>query len=188
MEPTNLFIPVILATNRAGRQSEYVASVIADALEQSQDITTKLIDVRDIVLPQDNYGQSIKQDYPEFVNDMISADGVVFVMPEYNHSIPGHFKGVIDMLGEELNRKAAGIVGVSSGPWGGVRGIEALIPVLKYFGMYIASRDLQFPLVGSAFDDKGEFLKADEYEKRIEHFLEDVLWNARALKAARENE
>jgi len=55
---------------------------------------------------------------------MVEADGIVFVTPEYNRSIPGVLKNAIDFLYAEWNNKAMGVV--SYGVVGGARAAEHL--------------------------------------------------------------
>jgi NAD(P)H-dependent FMN reductase len=55
-------------------------------------------------------------------------DGFVFVIPEYNHSVPAALKNSVDYLFAEWNDKAAGFV--SHGVNGGVRAVEHLRLVL----------------------------------------------------------
>ena len=54
-----------------------------------------------------------------------AADGVIFVTPEYNHSIPGGLKNAIDWISRLPNQPFAGkpvaIQSASPGPFGGVR-------------------------------------------------------------------
>ena len=42
------------------------------------------------------------------------------VAPEYNHAMPGLLKHVLDSCLKEYIHKAAGIVAVSAGPFGGL--------------------------------------------------------------------
>src|SRR3990167_5251674 len=50
------------------------------------------------------------------------ADAFLFVMPEYNRSIPGVLKNALDWVYPEWNKKVAGFVGYGS--VGGARAIE----------------------------------------------------------------
>lgn len=53
-----------------------------------------------------------------------SLDAFVFIVAEYNHSITGALKNALDLLRDEWNNKAAGIV--SYGSTGGARAAEHL--------------------------------------------------------------
>jgi chromate reductase len=49
-----------------------------------------------------------------------AADAVIFSTPEYNQSLPGSAKNLIDWLSrfESLDGKPVAIVGATTGPWG----------------------------------------------------------------------
>jgi NAD(P)H-dependent FMN reductase len=49
----------------------------------------------------------------EMRQKMTTADALLIVTPEYNHSFPGLLKHVLDSCLKEYIHKAAGIVGVS---------------------------------------------------------------------------
>jgi len=183
---SKLFIPIILGTNRKGRQSEYVARLLFQEMQKHDEIETKLFDAKDFVFPADDYGQAIKDHFPEYRDAIIRADGLVIVSPEYNHGYPGILKAVLDTLLREYVHKAVGFVGVSAGPWGGTRVIEALVPMVRELGLVVTFTDLNFPKVRNMFDDEGN-LKDDVYYERIKGFLAELVWMSKALRWGRKN-
>jgi NAD(P)H-dependent FMN reductase len=182
----NLFIPVILGTNREGRNSQNVAKLLVQEMENREDIKTQLFDVRDFAFPQDNYGQSIKDKFPEWQDAIIKADGLVIVTPEYNHGYPGVLKTLLDTLYDEYARKPVGLASVSMGLLGGARAIEGLLPVVRELGLVPAHIDLRFPRVQELFDEQGN-LKDKTYKEQISRFLDELEWMAQALRWGREN-
>ena len=89
--------------------------------------------------------QSSAHRFPEWRDAIIRADGLVIVTPEYNHGYPGSLKSVLDLLLKEYIHKAVALVGVSSGPWGGTRVIEACVPMVRELGLAVTFSDLNFP-------------------------------------------
>ena len=83
---------------------------------------------------------------------------LVIVTPEYNHSFPGLLKHVLDSCLKEYIHKPAGIVGVSAGPFGGVRVIQDFLPVLRELGLVNIFWDVNFGNVGKVFDESGNLL------------------------------
>lgn len=154
--------------------------------EARPDIETRLFDVRDFDLPADHYGREMKDDFPEWRDAVTASDGLIIVTPEYNHGYPGSLKSVLDLLTFEYKHKAAGIVAVSAGGWGGTRVIEALVPVLRVLGLTVTSADLHFPSVKSQFDEEGEPFDT-AHSERAEKFFDELVWMARALKWGRGN-
>ena len=181
-----LFIPLLLGTNRKGRNSENAAQWIFKKMDDRDDIETRLFDVRDFALPDDDYGQAVKDSFPEYKDAIIRADGLVIVTPEYNHSYPGILKSVLDLLLKEYAHKAVGLVGVSVGPWGGTRAVEALVLVMHELGLIVSKKDLLFPMVRDLFTEDGG-IKDDTYNERAQIFLDELVWLARTLKHGREN-
>jgi NAD(P)H-dependent FMN reductase len=186
MKNEKVFLPILLGTNRRARQSENVANWISSKMEGRDEIETKLFDVSDFDLPRDHYGTEIGERFPEWREAIIKADGLVLVTPEYNHGYPGIMKSVLDTLLKEYIHKAVAIVGVSAGPWGGTRVIEASVPMVRELGLAVTFSDLNFPQVQQKFDKEGNLLD-DAYNHRVEGFLDELVWMSRTLKWGREN-
>ena len=181
-----LFLPVLLGTNRKQRNSVHPARWLVGEMAKRPEIETQLFDVGDFDLPQDDYGTGIKDLFPEWRDAIIKADGLVIVTPEYNHGYPGPLKAVLDLLLREYIHKAVAFVGVSAGPWGGTRVIEAMVPMVREFGLAVTFSDLNFPKVQKTFDAEGKLLDP-AYEKRAQEFLDELVWMATALKWGRKN-
>jgi NAD(P)H-dependent FMN reductase len=181
-----LFLPILLGTNRKGRQSENVAKWLFGKMNEREDVETKFFDVRDFKLPQDDYGTAIGKDFPEWRDAIIKADGLVVVAPEYNHAYPGSMKSVLDLLLKEYIHKAVALVGVSASPWGGTRVVEACVPMVRELGLAVTFRDLNFPQVQNKFDESGNLLD-EKYDKFVVDFLDELVWMSGALRWGREN-
>jgi len=183
MRPLN--IPVILGTTRRGRMSAHVARFVTNELSKRPGVVTELIDIAEMPLPVDGAGDEIKD--PGFSQKMENADGLVIVAPEYNHSFPGLLKHVLDTCLEEYIHKAAGIVGVASGPFGGTRVVQSLLPVLREVGLMTTFTDLNFSNVSKAFDEEGKILDEAAWARRTGNFLDELLWMSAVLRYGREN-
>jgi NAD(P)H-dependent FMN reductase len=186
MADEKLFIPLVLGTNRKDRASEAVARWVHSKMRERGDIEPQYFDVRDFILPQDDYGTEIGDLFPEWKEAVIRADGLVIVTPEYNHGYPGVLKSVLDLLLKEYIHKAVAFVGVSAGPWGGTRVIEAMLPVARELGLAVTFTDLNFTKASSKFGPNGELLD-EAYERRVGGFLDELAWMAGALRWGREN-
>lgn len=179
-----LSIPVLLGTPRKGRESENAAKWVFSKMSERDDIETELFDVRDFHLPYDDYGTDVADDFPEWRDAIIRSDGLVIVTPEYNHGYPGSLKSVLDLLLKEYIHKAVAFVGVSAGPWGGTRVIEACLPMVRELGLAATFTDLHFPRIKDKFDADGNLLDS-EYEKRVTGFLDELVWMATTLRWGR---
>ncbi len=76
-----------------------------------------------------------------------AADGVIFVTPEYNHSVPGVLKNAIDWISRLPNQPFAGkpvaMQSASPGLWGGLRAQLHL----RHMFVYLDARALNKPEV-----------------------------------------
>src|SRR5438045_4023997 len=180
-----MFAPVMLGTSRQGRASEHAAGFVLDHVSKRSDMRTELIDIRNIGLSIDDAGEAIKD--PKFSKTVNDADALIFVVPEYNHSFPGLLKHVLDPNLKEYIHKAAGVCGVSAGPFGGARMIQNFLPVLRELGMVTIFSDVYFGSAGKLFDTSTGQITDVAYAGRLDKFLNELVWMARALRYAREN-
>lgn len=179
-----LFIPVILGTPRQGRYSENVARFVLGEVSKRKGVETELVDIRAIMLPIVDAGEAVKDSgFSEIVE---RADALIIVAPEYNHGYPGLLKHVLDSNLKEYIHKAVGICGVSAGPFGGTRVIENLLPVLRELGLVTIFWDGNFSNVQKLFDQSGALLD-QSYVRRIDKFLQELIWMAKVLRYGRQN-
>jgi NAD(P)H-dependent FMN reductase len=184
MNSRPLSIPVILGTTRKGRMSAHAARFIVGQIEKRDGIKTELIDISKLSMPVDDAGEAIKD--PAFSERMAMADALVIVTPEYNHSFPGLLKHILDSCLKEYIHKAAGIVGVSAGPFGGVRAIQDLLPVIRELGLVNIFWDVNFGNVSKVFDESGNLLD-QAFIARADKFLNELIWMAKTLRYGRDN-
>jgi NAD(P)H-dependent FMN reductase len=183
-ETRPLSIPVILGTSRKGRLSGHAARFVCEELRKRDGIRTELIDIAHLEHRLDDSGQGTAD--PSFAASMALADGIVIVAPEYNHAMPGLLKHVLDSCLKEYIHKAAGIVAVSAGPFGGTRVVETSLPVLRELGLVTIFWDVNVGSVGAVFDGAGSLLD-EAFVRRTDKFLGELIWMAKTLRFGREN-
>ena len=187
MDPTRpVFVPVILGTPRQGRLSEPAARFVFSQVSKRTDMTTEWIDIRELSFAHDDAGEALKD--PQFCAIVQRADGLILVVPEYNHSFPGLLKHVLDTNLKEYIHKAVGVCGVSAGPFGGARMIQNLLPVLRELGLMMIFTDVYFSNAGKLFPSPTSEITDPAYHRRVNGFLDELVWMARALRYARENQ
>jgi NAD(P)H-dependent FMN reductase len=185
MANTPLFIPVILGTSRQGRQSESVAKFVVEQVTARAGVETELIDIRAIDIPMDDAGESIKN--PQFSATMERSDGLIIVVPEYNHGYPGLLKHVLDTCLKEYIHKAVGLCGVSAGSFGGTRVIQNLLPVMRELGLVTTFYDLNFSAVQTLFDESGRLIDQSTYSRRFDRFMDELVWMSTTLRYGRQS-
>ena len=164
--------------------SAHAARWITGHISRRVGVETELIDVLQLQLAVDDAGEGIKD---EKVSALLArADALVIVSPEYNHSFPGLLKHMLDGYLKEYIHKAAGVVGVSAGPFGGTRGIQDLLPVLRELGLVSIFWDVNIGTVSQVFDETGALLD-QALVRRTDKFLDELVWMAKTLRYGREN-
>ena len=131
------------------------------------------------------FNQDIEKDPPQVVKDfkdkIRAAEGVLFVTPEYNHSVPGVLKNALDWCSREdrpLVKKPTFIVGASTGYVGTARCQGDLRKVIN--GPGIATLNLPGNLVtignvDEKFDEEGKFndeTTIERLDKVVDKFIE----------------
>lgn len=179
-----LHLPVIVGTTRPARKSILAAQFIFEIMSKMEDISTELVDPKDFDLPFD--GDDDENKDPKYTSITKKADGFLIVVPEYNHSFPGSLKRLLDSEFKNYLHKPVAFAGVSSGPWGGTRAIEALALSVRAMGLVSTFKDVHFPKVKDLFDKKGNIVD-EKYIKRVDRTITELVWMAQTLKWGRKN-
>ncbi|HSC80380.1 MAG TPA: NADPH-dependent FMN reductase [Chitinolyticbacter sp.] len=99
---------------------------------------------------------------------VIAADGVLLVSPEYNNGVPGVFKNAIDWLSRPpadsekvFKGRPFAVIGASPGGFGTILAQAAWLPILRTLGaQQWAGGRLMLSRANQAFDENGKL--ADE--------------------------
>jgi chromate reductase len=123
----------------------------------------------------------------EFKRKIKAADAVLIVTPEYNYSIPGVLKNVIDWasrpyVDNAFEGKPVAIMSASTGMLGGARVQYHLRQTFVFLNMYAVNKPEVFvTFAAQKFDDKGKLL--DEQAKElIGQLLDNLIALTRRLK------
>jgi len=102
---------------------------------------------------------------------MRQASRFVFVAPEYNGSIPGVVKLFIDAFvpKEVFHGKKAGLIGLASGKFGNVRGLDHLTGILNYLQVDVMPFKAHIPRIHEVLSAAGELTDAKAQEELREH-------------------
>jgi NAD(P)H-dependent FMN reductase len=182
-ELRHLNIPVVLGTTRKGRASAHAAKLMAELLNRRAGVRSEVIDIASLPLPIDDAGEAIKS--PALSAAIAAADGLVIVAPEYNHSFPGLLKHALDSCLNEYIHKAVGLVGVSAGPFAGIRVVQGLLPVMRELGLVTIFWDINIGQVGNVFAEDGRLVD-DALVRRSDRFIKELIWMSKVLRHGRE--
>ncbi|MBI2772218.1 MAG: NAD(P)H-dependent oxidoreductase [Burkholderiales bacterium] len=127
------------------------------------------------------YNADLEADTPQpwqrFRGEVLACDALLFVVPEYNRSIPGGVKNAIDVASKPNGKncwvaKPVLVISQSSGPLGGIAGAFALKQTLAGVGAAtLPHPEVYLGRIPTLFDGDGP-LVADTQE-----FLRGVLLN-----------
>lgn len=187
-------IKVVAGSTREGRFSDKAAAWIAGELQKHEGVTVEVLDLRDYEMPFFNEAAtpSFKQEpykneaVARFTKKIAEGDAYILVTPEYNRSTSGVLKNALDWVYQEWNNKPVGFI--SYGSVGGARAVEQLRLMAVELQMapirnavHIPGADY-FPAVMGNGDVAALFAKL---QKPAEGMIDQLLWWARALQAAR---
>jgi chromate reductase, NAD(P)H dehydrogenase (quinone) len=134
---------------------------IANALSKLAPDTLKLnvVTLHDVSFFNQDLEAAPPADWLAFRDKVQKSDGVLFITPEYNRSIPGVLKNAIDVGSRPYGKssffgKPVGIISNSPGPLGGVSAAKHLQNILPGIcGPIMQQPETYLNGVGDAFDD-----------------------------------
>ena len=178
-------IAILAGTKREGRRSIHAAQFVADVGRQQPGATIEFVDPAELQLPPDGAPKDGRD--PRYSEITARADAFFIVTPEYNHGYPSSLKRMLDSEFDNYKYKPVALAGVSSGPWGGLRVCEALLPVCHTLRMVGVRPELYIPNVNELFDGNGQLKPehAEQYTANAQKSYDELLWFARVLKRAR---
>ena len=182
-------VAIIVGSTRIGRQGDAVAQWVYQGAHQYGNAQYEIVDLADLDLPLrldeprpaavgPDYQHRHTRAWSQIVN---SFDAFVFVVPEYNHSIPAVLKNALDFLYVEWADKVAGFV--SYGFDNGVRAVEHLRGILSELGMAHVRRTVAL----SVRDDfeNGKIGPREHQSRHLLEMLDKVLEWADCLRPLR---
>ena len=116
-------------------------------------------------------------DWLAFREKLQKSNGVLFVTPEYNRSIPGVLKNAIDVGSRPYGKssflgKPVGIISNSPGALGGVSAAKHLQNILPGIcGPILQQPEIYLNGVGDAFDNNGEPIK-ESLQKVLKQYVD----------------
>ncbi len=157
-------ITIISSTNRTGSSTLKVAQYYQNRLhEKGADAgLLSLLQLPPNLIETDLYGKRSAAFEP--IQEMITkTKKFIFIIPEYNGSFPGVLKTFIDACSfpESFYEKKAALVGISSGKYGNIRGIDHFTGVCHYLNLHVMPMKLHIPNIRAEFEANHNLFKAD---------------------------
>lgn len=163
-------ITIISGTNRKGSNTIKVAEQYRQLLLQ-RGVEANFVSLEDFNhYERDEAILKLERDY------LVPSEKFIFVSPEYNGSIPGVLKSLIDIT--DIRKvwwgKKALLTGVSTGRAGNLRGMEHLTGILNYMKVVVHPNKLPISVVDQLLNgvgvitDKGTLLAINN---QLDEFL-----------------
>ncbi|HRH20774.1 MAG TPA: NADPH-dependent FMN reductase [Brevundimonas sp.] len=176
-------IAFIVGSLRQGSLSRKTAEALIRLIPEG--MTGEIVEIGDLPLYNpDLDGDATPQAWTAFRDTMREVDGVVFVTPEYNRSVPASVKNVIDVGSRPYGQsvwagKPAAIVSLSPGAIGGFGANHHLRQSLVFLDMpTLQQPEAYIGGAGDLFDEAGE-VKSD----KTQAFLASIMSAFGALMA-----
>jgi chromate reductase, NAD(P)H dehydrogenase (quinone) len=172
-------ITIISATNRPNSSTLKVAKKYMQLMEK-QDVKSKLFSLESLpsdLIATDLYNKR-SENFQQLLNEfIIPAQKFVFIIPEYNGSFPGILKAFLDAVHPDANRgKKVGLIGVSSGRAGNLRGMEHITGILNYLGMFVHPNKIPVSSVLTLFDENGDIKDENTVRVLEKHTMDMINW------------
>ncbi len=173
-------ITVISGTNRQGSATLKFANHITNELREKTYEPVELLSLED--LPMSTFTPDMYANQPKAIakiqdEKLLPAEKFIIVTPEYNGSIPGVVKLLIDacsvrQLKATFTGKKAALFGVASGRAGNLRGMEHLTAMLHHVGVTVHPNRLPISGIDKILNESGEV--AEENTKKAVSDLIDA--------------
>lgn len=139
----------------------------------------EFVDLRDFAIPIYDGDDEEKNGAPEGVKKLgekiAAADAIIISTPEYNYSMPGPLKNVVDWLSRLRPAPLAGkpllLLGASPGALSAVRGMTHSKVAFDSVGMHVFPTLLGLGMAAEAFDEQGH-LKDEKKAKALRDLVE----------------
>ncbi|MDQ3478024.1 MAG: NAD(P)H-dependent oxidoreductase, partial [Pseudomonadota bacterium] len=115
-------VAVVVGSNRAGSLNRKIARAMCAATPDS--LACRIVEIGDLPLYDPDLDENPPAPWTRFRDEIASSQGVLFVTPEYNRSIPGPLKNALDVgsrpYGQSVwAKKPAAVATASPGGIGG---------------------------------------------------------------------
>lgn len=169
---TQLMTTVISCTNREDSYTEAVSRIYAEML-QAVGTPCQVLSLRDLprtIAFSEVFGNRTEGMQELLEKFIVHVDKFIFVVPEYNGSFPGVLKVFIDAVPPRLWKdKKAGIIGISSGHAGNLRGQDHLTGILHYLRMHVHYNKPKLSGVENLLDDERRLVDGPTLARLSEH-------------------
>jgi len=157
-------VTIISATNRPGSSTLKLAKYYQKKLSE-KGLEAGLLSLSQLpgnIIESDLFGKRSAAFQP--IQDIVThTEKFLFVIPEYNGSFPGVLKVFMDACSfpESFYEKKAALVGLSSGKYGNIRGIDHFTGICHYMHLHVMSLKIHIADIRGELNADGDLFKED---------------------------
>ncbi len=183
-------LQIVTVSTRQGRKGPAVAAWFEQQARAHGAFDVEVVDLAAMALPifdepqhprLRKYQHAHTKQWSEIV---ARGDAYVFVTPEYNHGTPPSLLNALDYLVHEWAYKPAGFVSYG-GISGGLRGVQALKPVLSSLKMVPIVEAVVIPMFAARIDGAGTFSPEAGLDAAAVTMLDEIARWERVLRQLR---
>ena len=183
-------LQIIVVSTRQGRKGPAVAAWFEQQARDHGAFDVEVVDLATVALPMFDepehprlrkYAHAHTRAWSESV---ARADAYVFVTPEYNHGTPPSLLNALDHLVHEWAYKPVGFVSYG-GISGGLRGVQAVKPVLSGLKMVPIVEAVAIPMFTTRIDAAGTFSSEPGLDRSAAVMLDEIARWEQALRVLR---
>ncbi len=155
---------IISSTNRPNSNTHKLAKYYQKTLAEKGLNSTilSLTDLPESLIHSDLYGKR-SEAFQKIQDTVTKAEKFLFIVPEYNGSYPGILKLFIDActFPDSFYNKKAALVGLSTGKYGNIRGLDHLTGVCNYINLHVLPLKIHIPSIHIELNEAGDLFKDD---------------------------
>lgn len=171
---SSLSIAVVIGSLRRDSINRKLAQALTQLAPSG--CTFKMLKIDDLPLYNQDDDSNQAPAVKRLKSEIQAAQGVIFVTPEYNRSIPGVLKNAIDHASRPYGQSAwqgkpAGVIGASIGAISSAIAQQHLRNVLAYLDMPTLGQPEAFLNIGEGFFDASGGVAKDDTRKFLQGWV-----------------
>jgi NAD(P)H-dependent FMN reductase len=157
-------VTIVSSTNRLNSTTLKLAKYYQKRLAE-KGLECGLLSLTDIpgdLIESGMYGKQSEAFQP-LQQQVTDTTKFLFIIPEYNGSFPGILKLFVDACAfpQSFYEKKAALVGVSSGRYGNIRGVDHFTGICNYMHLHVLPLKIHIADIKSELDADGNLFKED---------------------------
>lgn len=170
-------ITIIAGTNRFNSNTLKVAQYYQKQLFH-KGVEADILDLQNLpaIFLSSHLQKEKDNSFDSIQNQITNTSKFLFIIPEYNGSYPGILKALIDgcAFPQSFYDKKACLVGISTGKYGNIRGVEHFNGVCAYLHLNVMPLRIHIPNVRQELNHEGDFYIEDTLKftnQQIDKFI-----------------